>query len=335
MQATYSAIALDSRIGSHRPRKFPCPSCGKKTFVKYWNHAAGEYLPAHLGRCDREESCSYHEKPGPEYFRKAPEAPNRLPESILRASMKAYHTNSFHALLNRLFGPVEARNLADLYKLGTTQKGEAVFWQVDGQGEIRSGKIMQYKTDGHRTGGTDWVHSRLERMGKLSGFDLEQCFFGEHLLQASPIDKPVGIVESEKTAILAAGYLQSFGFAWLAAGSKDGMGGKALNRGKCSILAGREVILFPDLTKPDSQAPETCFEHWQRIARQLNEQLGCNARVSPFLEEIATPERRAKQWDLADYLIWANEYAPERGQYVIPAHLINYSNPSHPHYMPF
>ena len=57
-----------------------------------------------------------------------------------------------------------------------------------------------------------WVHSSL----KDSTFNLQQCFFGEHILQDEPL-KPVAIVESEKTAIVASLYLPKF--IWLAVGS--------------------------------------------------------------------------------------------------------------------
>jgi hypothetical protein len=62
--------------------------------------------------------------------------------------------------------------------------------------------------------------------------------FGEHLL----IDKtkPVAIVESEKTAVIASVYLPQF--IWVAVGSLTN-----LNAEKCNVLKGRTVTLFPDL----------------------------------------------------------------------------------------
>lgn len=77
-----------------------------------------------------------------------------------------------------------------------------------------------------------------------------QCFFGLHLVNG---DKPVAIVESEKTAILCSEYIPLF--TWLAAGALNG-----LNEGKMRPLKGLDVILFPD---------QGAYNKWKQIAEQL------------------------------------------------------------------
>ena len=60
------------------PYKFPstrytCPSCGaKRQFARYINIETGEYLADNVGRCNREQNCSYHYTPK-QYFLDHPE----------------------------------------------------------------------------------------------------------------------------------------------------------------------------------------------------------------------------------------------------------------------
>jgi hypothetical protein len=45
-------------------KKFHCPSCNKKTFVKYIEAKTGDYLSTDdFGKCDREQNCNYHKAP--------------------------------------------------------------------------------------------------------------------------------------------------------------------------------------------------------------------------------------------------------------------------------
>jgi len=44
-------------------KKFICPSCNKKTFVKYIEAETGNYLTDDFGKCDREQNCNYHKAP--------------------------------------------------------------------------------------------------------------------------------------------------------------------------------------------------------------------------------------------------------------------------------
>jgi hypothetical protein len=159
-----------------------------------------------------------------------------------------------------------------------------VFWQIDTQGKVRTGKIMLYSpTTGKRVKNLElpvyWVHKAL----KQPEFELRQCLFGEHLL----IDKtkPVAIVESEKTAVIASVYLPQF--VWVAVGSLTN-----LNAEKCSILKGRTVTLFPDLNG---------FDKWNNKAKELSHL--ANFTVSDLLERKATEAEKKQGFDLADYLI--------------------------------
>jgi hypothetical protein len=179
-----------------------------------------------------------------------------------------------------LFGVKKASEAISRYYIATSKhwNGATVFWQIDIKRRIRTGKIMLYSPiTGKRAKYINWVHSVIKQP------DYRQCMFGEHLL----IDKtkPVAIVESEKTAIIASVYLPKF--IWLAAGTKQG-----LNFEKCEVLKGRKVFLFPDLK---------AYDLWTNKAKELSQIT--NFIVSDLLEHKATEAERKQGLDLADYLI--------------------------------
>lgn len=228
-----------------------------------------------------------------------------IPVEVLKQSLQIdknvlqiAETNHLVKFLIELFGVEVTSQLISRYFIATSkyqfrnvefpdyisEKKATVFWQIDTQGKVRTGKIMLYSpTTGKRTkepfNHIGWVHKAI----KQPEFDLKQCLFGEHLLQDKT--KPVAIVESEKTAVIASVYLPQF--LWLAVGSLTN-----LNAEKCSILKGRTVTLFPDLNG---------FEKWSNKAKELSHL--AIFTVSDLLERKATEAEKKQGFDLADYLI--------------------------------
>ena len=289
--------------------RYRCPSCQQwdKTFSLYIDTATGEHIHPSVGRCNRESNCGHHytpkqyfqdnnisfDTPQPKVYKPRPVTPppkpvSFIPVEVFKASLKGHETNLFVQFLFNLFGVEVASQLVSRYFIATSKhwNGATVFWQIDTKGKVRTGKIMLYSpTTGKRVkepfNHISWVHKAL----KQPGFELRQCLFGEHLL----IDKtkPVAIVESEKTAIIASVYLPQF--IWLA------FGGIGFNIDKCSILKGRTVTLFPDLNG---------FEKWSGKAMELSHL--AIFTVSDLLERKATEAERKQGLDLADYLIKFN-----------------------------
>lgn len=169
------------------------------------------------------------------------------------------------------------------YAIGSTNSKAIIYWQIDINGKVHDGKIQHYKKDGHRVGGIDWVHSRLRKAGIIKGEKPQQCLFGEHLLKMYP-DKVVALVESEKNALIGSAVFPEYN--WLATGCKGG-----LNIEKMKVLAGKTVVLFPDVDG---------FKSWSEKAKQMT---FCNAIVSDLLEKNATDEERANKIDIADWII--------------------------------
>lgn len=314
-----NSISFDCTTQSgHKKQKIACPNCGvKKTWTRYINTDTGEYFPDQYGICDRADKCG-HFNPLPGEFYKTGGTRKSIPRSIMEKSLQGWEDNAFFLFLAELFGDA-AYGLAEDYKLGSAKiwGGATVFWQLDVWGRVRSGKIMKYGADGRRIKDKQtWAHTLIYP----EAFDLEQCFFGEYLL-ARHTGKPVAMFESEKTAMIFEGYMPGQ-FVCLACGSNYGMGGKVLNIQKCKPLAGRRVVLFPDASENGR-----FVEEWGGIAKQLNEQLDCNASVDMLLEEKTTPEQKAKGWDMADLLLFEDRYT-------IPDHRINTEDIEHPDYMP-
>lgn len=225
--------------------------------------------------------------------------PSFIEERSLKYSLSNYEYNALYFFLVKLIGKTKAEYIAKEYQLGTSlQKGgSTVFWLIDVNGQVRSGKIIHYEIseDASSSVGLNcnrnkeiippitWVHKLIG--GK--NFNFKNCFFGEHLLNKYS-DKVVAIVESEKSAVIAAAYFPKY--IWLASGGVNG-----LTNNKISVLRNRNVLLFPDLKK---------YDEWKNVAKQIRALVpNCKVKVSDILEHGTTDAERRKGYDLADFLI--------------------------------
>lgn len=156
------------------------------------------------------------------------------------------------------------------------------------------GSKLGYGADGHRNRFFNPISipRELSTIGLLpKEYTIKQTLFGEHLIRLPQYaGKTIGIVESEKTAIICSLFLPSL--LWLATGS---MGNVQTER--MEVVKNRLVIFYPD-TDPDSLA----FNKWRQRADELNH-LGWQIQVSDYLEKVATPEQRQMKIDIADLLI--------------------------------
>ena len=263
-----------------------------------------------MGRCDHESSCGYHYTPK-QFFADHPdlkagidwrddrpawldkEKPKELcfiPDEMVTRSVRFNYDSDLVSFLRTVIDPVVLEGLIDDYQIGVTKSRATIFFQIDVQGRCRTGKIMMYNPEtGHRIkdpdvpGRVTWVHSMMKKAGMLpESWELSQCLFGEHLLPLYP-DKPVGLVESEKTAVIAAGLMPKY--LWLATGGKSG-----LNE-RLNVLRGRKVVAWPDVDG---------FQEWTDKLANLS---GLDITVSPLLQQAATAEDLAAHIDIADWLI--------------------------------
>ena len=193
---------------------------------------------------------------------------------------------------------VQMLNAAVRYRLGTTRQGGVIFWQIDHEERIHDGKVMYYRPDCHRDKHRNptWVSALLRRRDPFpnSPHETSHCFFGLHLLEADPSPLTVAIVESEKTAVIMSEMYPQY--VWLATG---GLG--EVQADKFRPLRGYRVVLFPD-TDPDGIAYGRWYEAAQEVMRQPFWEESPPIRVSPLLEQQATPEQKALKIDIADFI---------------------------------
>jgi hypothetical protein len=287
----------------HTGGKLQCPQCGNKAcFTPYVDDANEVQFPEYVGRCDHENSCGYHFTPA-QFFKNNPQQfpekstfvpqiseqkpPSFINGDVVKATQKHYPQNNLFMFLADKLGIVQIDLLFKEYRVGTARKwfGSTVFWQIDAQQRVHAGKIMAYDKCGHRVKdvpAVTWAHAEM----KLPDFNLQQCFFGEHLLPVYP-EKKIVIVESEKTALIAAYFFPNL--LWLASG---GCGG-CMNRTAAQALAGRDVVLLPDLGMTEKWKGK--IPVFEGICRSVT--------LSNYLEKVATDEQRAQGLDIADFLM--------------------------------
>ncbi len=295
--------------------KHICPACGRRTFVRYIDTETGEYLADDVGKCDRISHCGYHFPPRTFFLhhperkgvcqvsasnsgstktcgkREMPSGPFTIPGKFLEPTL-CQTSNLKEYLLDRL--PEKAREIEDVwreYRVGGMDDGRVIYWQIDREQGVRTGKMMQYgRLTGHRvkTGNAvGWVHRSLIRQGLLpEGWRLSQALFGAHLLPARPEDT-VCLVESEKTALICSVLMRNC--LWLATGGIEN-----LRVEPCRCLEGREVIIFPDLG---------AYDLWKVKAAGVAGQVNFSYSISDALEQSATDEEREAGLDIADYLL--------------------------------
>lgn len=310
-------------------RKLTCPSCGRpRCFVPYVDDD-NTILDETVGRCDHESSCAYHVTPG-QYFQQHPEARpqgdawrqapdwlkrrkpqssvqlvskskpkgniNLMPLDLVQKSIRTDRPCNFLTILRSLFPEETVQQLAAMYRLGVTKNEEVIFYQFDAQGRCHAGKVVQYNPLTRKrvknTGlDVDWLHARMKKAGILpESWVLDQCVFGEHLLDKSS-GKLVILVEAEKTAIIGAGYLPQY--TWVATGGKTQLGDKL------NVLQGYKVMALPDADG---------YTYWKKY---FDDRPYLGIKVSDLIEREVSDEDRAAQIDIADWLIRAYGNRPQ------------------------
>ncbi len=212
----------------------------------------------------------------------------------------------------------QLRHAAERYRLGCSKEGGVIFWEIDDQQRVHTGKIMYYQPDCHRDKqhNPTWVHSLMK--DKLpANYELQHCLFGLHLLSSHPDplmgrgylnvratggtvaeeknrsgNKGVAIVESEKTAIILSEKFPDF--IWLSCGGLQMFKPELL-----APLVNHKVVIFPD-TDETGEA----YKQWLAVLQQAQRQYVFKypLRISRLLENHASLEQKQRKIDLVDFL---------------------------------
>lgn len=245
-------------------------------------------------------------KPAPKP--KAPQKPILRPDAMdpskreKSSDPERWMENPFFLFLADEFGEDAARDVAELYHLGTGPRGETVFWYTDIAGNVRTAKATRYN---RRTGRRDKNFTKY--LHPQSAYLFRPCFFGEFLLHLFP-GVPVDFVESEKSAMLCTLDAWDGGEPeriYLATGGKNSL--PEASSPRWDLLRGRELTFWPDVAKiPEGGTWEDAgpLKAWRAIAQGLRERF-FSVTVVEALQRHATPTERAMGWDIADEIVRA------------------------------
>lgn len=184
------------------------------------------------------------------------------------------------------------------YRLGASKEGGVIFWEIDDQQRVRTGKIMYYKPDCHRDKNhtPTWVHS-LMKSQLPADYELQHCLFGLHLLKEDgrgnmAEGRKVAIVEAEKTAVIMSEIVPEF--IWMSCG-----GLQMFNAELLAPLVNHKVVILPDT----DETGET-YNKWLTVLKQAQRQYVFKypLRISRLLEEHASAEQKKRKIDIIDFL---------------------------------
>jgi hypothetical protein len=284
--------------------RYSCPSCHKKNqFSKYVNLTSNTYVNEDVGKCNREAKCGYHYTPS-QYFKNNPQSdgktftspkiiiPKRkmkdkisvIPSKYVKLSRNKAHLTPFYNYFSKILSEEALDDAYKLYKVGRYNHKNwtncVLFWQIDANGKVRTGKIFKYNPSKGKRIAQNWFHS----LHYKDQFELKQVPFGLHLIDQSPYKK-IAIVESEKTAILMSIAIPNF--IWIAVG-----GCQNLNYSMLSEIKNRDLILFPDAGK---------YELWLSKIDKLPKSNFYT--VSDMLHNHTSSFEKKEDYDIADYYL--------------------------------
>lgn len=243
--------------------KTTCPFCGKEDFQPYSLENSYEILP-YRGYCSSCGACitpleyqfaqdqiiaDYSKDYSSRALKNAGIKNNEaVPVKMLKRKFitAGLNNNNLFNYLTTKFARNKVKRICNIYGIAThkvgTWLGAAIFCQYNQDDQCQAVKIIQYNENGHRIKGDDLKDEGKDMLYQKPLSDKgKYCLFGRHLLNRPDSEgKPICIVESEKTAIIASiVYPEAI---WMAAGSCYYLCDGKIDAG----MRGRKIIIFPD-----------------------------------------------------------------------------------------
>lgn len=320
-------------------RKYFCPACQKRRFVRYIDTLTNNLLPDQYGRCDREINCSYHLSPYSDGYNNQSyddcisdfsphptplhlpkpihHTPTFIPFDVLKKTRQGWEQNTFlQNLLNNIpypFTPVDIEKVIVQYQLGTILKGymsgAITFPYIDEYNNIRAVQVKKFDISNHTTI-TSFLHSIVEQNLKDAGKQIPEWLksYNNNDSKVTCLFGAHLLPKYSKNPIALVEAPKSAIIGTLYYGFPDDPDRllwlavynlSSLSLEKCRVLKGRTVILFPDLSKEG-----TAFRLWSEKAKTMERQLPeTRFIVCDILEQKAGIKARSKGYDLADYLV--------------------------------
>ncbi|MCA9749039.1 MAG: hypothetical protein KC414_08030 [Romboutsia sp.] len=303
--STQPRIRLEPYKG--RNSRTTCPSCGQKNkFSHFIDVTTGLRIGDEFGRCERVEHCGYTKSPTGDDLKgqslevssndvleafRAKDITNILESKFVTKSMNETLDN-FSGYLYNNFNNEIVKKILIRYKVGCVKKWDSdatVFWQIDRDFDVRTGKIMLYN---YQTGKRvknpfnhiSWAHTPYKEndFGDNADYCLTQCFFGEHLLNEEGIEE-FNVVESEKTAILCS--IAKPSSYWIATG-----GLMNINEERLLPFIDKKLTFYPD--------KGLAYKEWEKKLKPFMKDF--NITISDFVEKITTLNNGD---DIGDFII--------------------------------
>lgn len=321
-------------------RKFPCPTCDKRTWVRYVECQTGDFIPIKYGRCDREIKCGYFQPPDKEAYnnltcdkfqislgsrqnqkpsKKVYIKRNNIPFDVMKQTLHSdsYMQNSFIEYLRNHcefpFKQSELEKVIGLYYLGTIStglmSGAATFPFIDRNHNIQAIQIKKFDSNNH-TVMTNFIHNILIHNYSVSSIPIPEWLdtylknpkFVSCLFGEHLLDR----FPNNPLAIVEAPKTAIYGTLYF-----------GFPENPCNLLwlscynvSGLTTERCAPLKGrkvylfPDLSGDGKVFNLWTKKAKELSERIqGANFVVSDYLERNSSPEDKNSGLDIADFLI--------------------------------